>query len=48
VLVEGDDGAALLTAEVDLKQAAEIRRRIPAFQDRRPDLYTPPDRDPQG
>jgi omega-amidase len=39
-LVEGDgDSAGLLTCQIDLASADDIRRRIPVFQNRRPDLY---------
>lgn len=39
-LVEGDSSSeALLTAEIDLDQVAEVRGRIPVFADRRPDIY---------
>jgi omega-amidase len=40
VLVEGDgDSQGLLTAQIDLAGADDIRRRIPVFLNRRPDLY---------
>jgi len=38
-LVEGDDQEALLTVEIDLREADKVRRFIPVFKDRRPDLY---------
>ena len=38
-LVEGDDGEALLTAEVDLREADKARRYIPVLRDRRPEVY---------
>jgi omega-amidase len=38
-LVEGDDQEALLTAEIDFKEADKARRFIPVFKDRREDLY---------
>jgi predicted amidohydrolase len=38
-VVEGGSSEALLTAEIDLDQVAEIRQRIPVFRDRRADLY---------
>lgn len=39
VLVEGGNQACLLTTEIDLAKVAEIRQRIPVFQDRRPEIY---------
>ncbi|MBC8507848.1 MAG: carbon-nitrogen family hydrolase [Anaerolineales bacterium] len=38
-LVEGDDQEALLTVEIELKEADKARRFIPVFKDRRTDLY---------
>lgn len=38
-VVEGGNREALLTAEIDLEQVDEVRRRIPVFEDRRPDVY---------
>jgi omega-amidase len=38
-VVEGGSRAALLTAEIDLGQVDEVRKRIPVFEDRRPDIY---------
>jgi predicted amidohydrolase len=38
-VVEGGSRAALLTAEIDLAQVDEVRKRIPVFEDRRPDVY---------
>lgn len=39
-LAEADgDSAVLLTAEIDLAQAGEVRRRIPVLSDRRPECY---------
>ena len=38
-IIEGDDNEALLTLEVDLKEADKARRFIPVFKDRRPELY---------
>jgi predicted amidohydrolase len=35
----GGEAEVLLTAEIDLGKADEIRARIPVFKDRRPDLY---------
>ncbi|MGD9100346.1 MAG: carbon-nitrogen family hydrolase [Anaerolineae bacterium] len=39
VLVEGDDGPALLTAQVDMGTVDEVRRFLPVFRDRRPECY---------
>ena len=39
-LVEGDDTEALLTAEIDLREAEKARRYIPVLRDRQPDIYT--------
>lgn len=39
VLAEGMEEEAILTAEIDLSQVADVRARIPVFRDRRPDLY---------
>jgi predicted amidohydrolase len=38
-VVEGGSRAALLTAEIDLGQVDEVRKKIPVFEDRRPDIY---------
>jgi len=38
-VVEGGEEEALLTAEIDLDLADEVRRRIPVFEDRRDELY---------
>jgi predicted amidohydrolase len=38
-LVEGEEGEALLTTTIDLDLVDEVRRRIPIFEDRRPELY---------
>lgn len=38
-LVEGDDCAVLLLAEVDLSQVDDARQRIPILEDRRPGCY---------
>ena len=38
-LVEGGDGEELLSVTVDIGVADEVRRRIPVFEDRRPELY---------
>ena len=38
-VVEGGSGEALLTVEIDLGKVDEVRRRIPVFEDRRPEIY---------
>lgn len=38
-LIEGDEEAALLTTEIDLGLVDDVRRRIPIFEDRRPEVY---------
>jgi predicted amidohydrolase len=38
-IIEGDDQEALLTAEIDLSVVDSARRKIPVFNDRRPDIY---------
>lgn len=38
-LVEGGECPVLLTHEVDVDQVADVRQRIPVFEDRRPDIY---------
>lgn len=37
----GDDGDAILSAEIDRDAVFAARRRYPMFRDRRPDLYAP-------
>lgn len=39
VLAEAGDAETILTAEIDLALADEVRGRIPVFADRRPNLY---------
>lgn len=39
ILAEGGEDEEILRAEFDPGQVLEIRRRIPVFRDRRPDLY---------
>lgn len=39
ILAEGGEGEEILRADLDLSQVAKIRRQIPVFRDRRPDLY---------
>lgn len=38
-LAQAGAGETLLTAELSMDQLTDIRRRIPVFQDRRPELY---------
>lgn len=38
-IIEGGETEVLLTATIDTGQVAEVRRKIPVFKDRRPDLY---------
>jgi predicted amidohydrolase len=38
-VVEGGSGETLLTAEIDLAQADAVRKKIPVFEDRRPEIY---------
>lgn len=39
LVVEAGEGEALLTASVDMALVEEVRRMIPVFADRRPELY---------
>jgi predicted amidohydrolase len=39
ILVEGDERAALLTAQIDLDLIEQVRQRVPVFRDRRQDVY---------
>jgi omega-amidase len=39
-VIEGNDEAALLTAEIDLDLVANVRRGFPVLEDRRSDLYS--------
>lgn len=39
MLVEGGEEETLLTVEIDLAEVARIRRKIPVFGDRMPDVY---------
>lgn len=41
-LVEGGEEEMLLTAEIDLDKVTAVRRTIPVFKDRRPEIYQPP------
>jgi len=38
-VVEAGSGEILLTAEIDLDLADDVRARVPVFKDRRPDVY---------
>ena len=39
VIEEAGDQTGILTAEIDLADVKRIRREIPIYEDRRPDLY---------
>lgn len=39
VISEADDQTGILTATIDLAEVKQIRRQIPVYEDRRPDLY---------
>ncbi len=39
VVEAGGEAEALITCEIDLERADDIRARVPVFNDRRPDLY---------
>lgn len=39
ILVQGDEGEALLIAEIDLDRVDEVRARVPVFRDRRAEVY---------
>jgi omega-amidase len=39
VLVEGDERAVLLVAQIDLDLVEQVRQRVPVFRDRRQDVY---------
>lgn len=39
IVVEGGEDPGLFTAEIDLDRVAQVRERIPVFDDRRPELY---------
>jgi len=38
-LIEGGSAEVLLTTEIDLAKVDEVRKRIPVFEDRRPEVY---------
>jgi len=39
VLAEGEEDETILTAEIDISEVERVRRTIPVFQDRRPEVY---------
>jgi predicted amidohydrolase len=39
VLAEGSESEQILRVTLDLELVAEVRKRIPIFADRRPELY---------
>lgn len=39
VVISAGEDPTLLTAEIELERVAEVRQRIPVFEDRRPELY---------
>lgn len=39
VIVEGDESEAILTADVRVEEVDEVRKKIPIFEDRRPEFY---------
>jgi omega-amidase len=39
IIVEGGESPMLLTAQVEMDVVEEVRKKIPVFEDRRPDLY---------
>jgi predicted amidohydrolase len=42
ILAEAGEGEEILYAEIDPGQAEEMRRNIPALQQKRTDVYTTP------
>lgn len=40
ILVEGDERAALLIAQIDLDLVEDVRSRVPVFRDRRAEVYS--------
>lgn len=48
ILVEGGEEETLLTVEIDLAEVARIRRKIPVFEDRMPNVYRSLGRDRVG
>lgn len=41
IIVEAGEEPGLFTAELEMERVAEVRGRIPVFEDRRPELYEP-------
>jgi omega-amidase len=39
IIIEGGEAPMILTADIDIEEADDVRKRIPVFEDRRPDLY---------
>lgn len=39
IIAEGGEGEEIVTGEINLSLVDEVRKRIPIFEDRRPDLY---------
>ncbi|MFN7094970.1 MAG: nitrilase-related carbon-nitrogen hydrolase, partial [Burkholderiales bacterium] len=39
ILAEAGEGEEIITAEIDLAKVDEVRKRIPIFEDRRPQYY---------
>jgi omega-amidase len=39
IIVEGGESPMLLTAQIEMDTVDEVRKKIPVFEDRRPDLY---------
>ncbi|WP_456271079.1 carbon-nitrogen family hydrolase [Bacillus sp. AK031] len=39
ILAEAGEGREVITADIDLTKVKEVRKQIPIFQDRRPELY---------
>lgn len=40
IIVEAGESPVLLTADIDIGRVAEVRQKIPVFQDRRPTAYS--------
>ncbi len=39
IVIEGGEAPMILTADIDIEEVDDVRKRIPVFEDRRPDLY---------
>ncbi|MCU0466577.1 MAG: carbon-nitrogen family hydrolase, partial [Anaerolineae bacterium] len=39
IVTSAGEDPVLLTAEIDLDRVDDVRKRIPVFDDRRPELY---------